>query len=79
MDKIIQEKFIANSLIPASIEITKKIVNQMEKCVCKIYNNGSTGTGFFTKIPYKNEYIKVLITNNHVLNENEIKDGEEII
>ena len=79
MDKIIQEKFIANSLIPASIEITKKIVNQMEKCVCKIFNNGKKGTGFFTKYTYKNKINTVLITNNHILNENEIKDGEEII
>ena len=51
----------------------------MKKCVCKIYNNGLRGTGFFTKIPYKNELIKVLITNNHILGENEITNNSIII
>ena len=73
MEDIIKEKKVKNGIEPVSIEKTEKIINQMKKCVCKIYSNGSTGTGFFTKIPYKNEYVKVLITNNHVLNE---KDGE---
>ena len=63
---------------PVSIEKTEKIIEQMKKCVCKIYSNGSTGTGFFTKIPYKNEYIKVLITNNHILGEDEIKNNKVI-
>ena len=60
------------------LEKTEKIVNQMKKCVCKIYSNSSTGTGFFTKIPYKNEFIKVLITNNKILDENEIKNNNII-
>ena len=47
------------------------IIYQMKKCVCKININGINGTGFFTKIPCCNESIKVLITNNHIINEKE--------
>ena len=73
MDDINKEKKVKNGLEPASIETTEKILFQMKNSVCKIYSNGSTGTGFFTKIPYKSRIMKVLITNNHVLNENDIK------
>ena len=78
MEDINKEKKIKNGIEPVSIERTEKIINQMKNCVCKIYSNGSTGTGFFTKIPYKNKYIKVLITNNHVLDENDIKNNNII-
>ena len=82
MDKdVIKEKYIITSPIPVSIEGTQKILNQMKKYVCKIHN-GSTGTGFFCKIPnYNNEnqLISVLVTNNHVLNENDIEIGKSII
>ena len=50
----------------------------MKKCVCKIYINGTTGTGFFTKIPFNNQFLNVLITNNHILGENEIKNNKTI-
>ena len=63
---------------PVSIEKTEKIIEQMKKCVCKIYSNGSAGTGFFTQIPYKNGSKKVLITNNHLLGENEIQNNNII-
>ena len=78
MEGINQEKKIKNGIEPVSIEKTEKIINQMKNCVCKIYSNGSTGTGFFTKIPYKNKIIKVLITNNHILDENKIKNDNII-
>ena len=78
MQEIIKEKKIENALEPISIEKTEKIIDQMKKCVCKIYTNGSKGTGFFAKIPYKNMTKKVLITNNHVLGENEIKTNKII-
>ena len=50
----------------------------MKKCVCKIHICGTKGTGFFTKIPYKNDLLSVLITNNHVLGAEAIKDGKNI-
>ena len=78
MEEIRKEKLLENSVMPVSIEITKEIINQMEKCVCKIITKGKKGTGFFTKYKYKNKINKVLITNNHVLGENEIENGETI-
>ena len=65
-----------------SIDKMKIITNQMEKKVCKIKcRNGSTGTGFFCKIPYPNFYnlLPVLITNNHVLNEEDLKINNIIV
>ena len=70
---VIKEKFIKE---PVSLEVTEKIIYQMKKCVCKIYINEERETDFFTKIPYQNQLLKVLITNNHILDENEIKSGE---
>ena len=74
-----QEKLIKGQPIPVSIEDTKKIIFQMENCICKIYlKNGETGTGFFCKIPFNNNSLPVLITNNHVLNENDINNDKII-
>ena len=74
----IEEKYIDESPIPISIKGTEKILEQMKKCVCKIKNDHAKGTGFFAKIPYNSEFKKVLITCNHVLNENDIKKGNII-
>jgi len=65
-----KEKNISTSPEPLFIEGREKILDQMQKCVCKIYNgeNGA-GTGFFTKIPYKSNLLPVLITAYHILNE----------
>ena len=48
----------------------------MKKYVCKIYQTEKTGTGFMCKIPYQNQLLPVLITNNHILNEEKIKIGK---
>ena len=72
-----KEKYINKSPEPVSLEGTKNILNQMEKCVCKIYND-CEGTGFFTKIPFNNKLLPVLITNNHILNENDITNNKII-
>ena len=74
----IKERYIQNSLEPVSIKSADTILKQMKKCVCKIHIGGIKGTGFFTKIPYKNDFLAVLITNNHVLGEEHIKDGKNI-
>ena len=79
MSVIIQEKLIEDQPIPVSLEGTKKILYQMENCICKIYcNNNSTGTGFFCKIRFQNNLLPVLITNNHVLNEKDIENNKII-
>ena len=65
--------------IPVSLEGTKTILFQMENCICKIYSKDKAiGTGFFCKIPFNHNLIPVLITNNHILNENNIKDNSII-
>ena len=76
--EVIKEKHISGSLEPVSIKSTETILYQMKKCVCEIYIQGTKGTGYFTKIPYNNDLLSVLITNNHVLGEEEIKDGKTI-
>ena len=73
MENYQNEKYIPTSPEPLSIEATKNILEQMQKCVCKIYNGEKgAGTGFFTKIPYKSDLLSVLITARHVINENDI-------
>ena len=60
---------------------TKIILSQLEQYVCKIYQkNDKKGTGFMCKIPYPDQFklLPVLITNNHILNENDIKEDEII-
>ena len=53
-----------------------------EKSICKIKipPNNSYGTGFFCKIPYPDEehILKVLLTNNHVLNKEYLCAYKEI-
>ena len=68
---IICEKDMNSSLEPLSIGATEKILEQMKKCVCKIYNT-IQGTGFFIKIPYRNTILPVIITNHHIISENDI-------
>ena len=77
---IIKETLIENQPIPVGIEETKLILYQMENCICKIYQNERTGTGFFCKIPFpdKNNVLNVLITNNHILNKEDIKNNKII-
>ena len=64
---------------PISIEATEKILNQMKNSICKvILENGREGTGFFCKIQNGSIYsnynsLPVLITNNHLINELELK------
>ena len=75
------EIYFEKSPKPVSFENTEKILSQMKNCICKIYKDkGETGTGFFCKIPYPNQskLLKVLITNNHVLNEDDLKNDNII-
>ena len=74
----IKEVFIESSVQPISIEKTKIILDQMQKCVCKMHVKGKKGTGFFAKIPYKNNLLDALITNNHVLNDEKFEFGHLI-
>ena len=64
-----KEKLLVKYPLPITINGTKTILEQMEKCICRIENKLGNGTGFFCKIPFNNQEIKVMITNNHVINE----------
>ena len=68
-----------------TIEKTKIIINQIENSICKIYRNeGGHGTGFFCYIENKkgheksNEKVPVLITNNHIIGEDQIKHKQQL-
>ena len=60
----------------------KEIVNQMEKCVCKIKIEPKIqGTGFPCRIPFPTEkkLLPVLITNNHIINEETLYEKDKKI
>ena len=69
-----KEDIPVGAVEPISRETNKIIDNQLECNICKIYTSKSLGTGFLCKIPYPNEFnlLPVLITNHHVLDEDEI-------
>ena len=62
---------------PVTFEGTKTILNQMNKCICKIQGKVDA-TGFFTKIPFNSKLLPVLITNSHVLGGKDIKNNNKI-
>ena len=81
MEKITLEKYLKNSIEYVSIDGTKKILLQMKYYICKIIKkDGTFGTGFFCNIPSpeKKELLPVIITNNHVLNKDDIKNQNSI-
>ena len=69
---------IKGAVKPISLKQTSIILNQMQTCVCRIHNGAKKGTGFFLKIPYQKNDLPVLITNNHVLGEEKIAEGQLI-
>ena len=74
--------YIEQSSNPISYEQTKKILEQMEKNICKIKVdiNNNTGAGFFCKIPVaNNKKMPVLITNNHIINETILQESNKVI
>ena len=81
MNYIIKEKYIRDSISEFGINGIEEILFQMKHCACKIYKSEKiTGSGFFCSIPLgnKNDSLPVLITNNHVLNKDDIVDGKTI-
>ena len=56
---------------------SKKIMEQMERNICKINIGNLQGTGFFCKIPFPdmNKLLPVLITNNHIINNALLNEG----
>ena len=65
---------------PIGLDQMDLIKKKMEKSICKIKNSkGDFGTGFFCKMPFPDEFklLRVLITNHHVLDEKDIKEGNK--
>ena len=78
---IMPEKDIEGSPSPISLNGMETIISQMKNGICRIYNNGGKkGSGFFCKIPFPDQdhLLPVLITNNHVLGNDDIKKDSNI-
>ena len=74
-----KEKKIEGNPEPAGIACTRKILDQMINCICKIKTKDGIGTGFFCKIPLgKDKTIDCLMTNYHVIDEKYFKENKEI-
>ena len=71
-NNIKKEKSIKDSPDPLSIKDTEEIIEQMKYGVCKILKNKGMGTGFFVKISLDGKKLPVLITNNHVIDQDDI-------
>ena len=63
-----------------SLKIMLDLIEKMKRQICKIeISDGRYGTGFFCNIQYDPYMtLKVLITANHILNENDILIGKKI-
>ena len=78
---MMKEKKLKNSIESVSISCTKTILEQMMNCTCNIKLKGSTGTGFFCKIPKgygNNETLDCLLTNYHNIDEKYLNENNEI-
>ena len=65
-----------DNAIVSAYQIKGIMFSNIEKCICKIIRKTKTGTGFFCEIPEKN--IKLLVTNNHVIDELYLEKGNKI-
>ena len=77
----IPEKSLKDQSKSVPIESLAILIELTKKRICKIKcSDGSFGTGFFCNIPYKDDWdsLKVLITNYHVINNNDIIPGKKI-
>ena len=76
-DNIILEAEIGDN-VEINEETKEQLSTKGKKATCKIFKKDEkgeaiTGSGFFCKIPYLNKTIKVLFTNQHILNRESIK------
>ena len=80
MAKTDDEKEIDNYPLQLTIEGTETIIKQMKNTICQIIKGNTKGTGFFCKVknPKDNQLITLLITNNHVLNNDYFKKSKTI-
>jgi len=80
-DSYIKEHDIEGNSISIPTSALKIISDLSNRCICKIrLNEKGTGTGCFCAIPFPDKYnrLPVLITNNHVLESEDIVEGKII-
>ena len=77
MFEFTEEEKIKGGIEAITLEKIEKISEQMKTCICQIYGN-IIGTGFFCKILYDNEYIPVLMTNYHIINDQFLQNNKNI-
>jgi hypothetical protein len=56
----------------------KELFEKGKLATCKIITENANGSGFFCEIPFENKKIKMLFTNNHILNNESIQVGNII-
>jgi hypothetical protein len=71
------ENVIKGDKRPIPFNEIKRIEQKLDT-ICKILKGNKEGSGFFCKINIKGKEMKVLFTNNHVLNEKNIKQNSII-
>ena len=77
MSLIKKEILVNNQTITVPAE--EILINKMADCICEIYKKTEKiGIGFFCHVPLFDEKLPFLITNNHILNENDIEINEII-
>ena len=74
----IEEKTLDNMAKGISFDVFEELAQKMKTQICKIKIKEGHGTGFFCNIPYGWNTLRMLITNNHVLNEEDISSGKKI-
>ena len=75
---VIKEEFEEEKSLENENIIEESLKRKGKFATCKIITNKSNGIGFFCIIPLHNIKIKVLFTNNHILNEDLLSIGNEI-
>ena len=78
MEKRIDEGEIKGAIESITMKQTEKILNQMNKSICKILGKEKNGTGFFCQLDINNEKIPVLITNFHIIDDKFIQSSNKI-
>ena len=80
MEEYQPEKLTNKSPQSLSSEQMQLAIFQMQNCICKIKVANKVGTGFFLKLPFPDSFnlLPVLITNNHILNENDLSKSKII-
>ena len=80
-DSLVREKDIEDNAISIPTSALEIISDLAKKSICKIKSNQEEiATCFFCAIPFPDKYNKlpVLVTNNHVLKSEDIKEGKII-